>query len=65
MKTSTFINEDKLINDAVNTLLNRFGPVETNRFFAMMKRRSVDSVKRHRLWQSKLKKATFFNSVFK
>ncbi len=65
MKSSTFINEEKLITDGINTLLNKLGPVETNRFLSLMKRRRTDSVKRHHLWQSKLKKDTFFDSVFK
>ncbi|MBM4309575.1 MAG: hypothetical protein FJ119_01320 [Deltaproteobacteria bacterium] len=65
MRTSTYVKEEKLISDAVNTLLNRFGAVETNRFLALMKSRDIDSVKRHRAWQSKLAKDAFFDAVFK
>ena len=65
MKTSTFINEAKLITEGINTLINKLGPVETNRFLSLMKKRRVESVKRHQLWQSKIKKDTFFNIVFK
>jgi len=65
MRTSTYVKEEKLISDAVNTLLNRFGAVETNRFLSLMKSRDIDSVKRHRAWQSKLEKDVFFDAVFK
>ncbi len=65
MKTSIFINEEQLINKAVDALINQLGPVETNRFLSLMKKRRVESVKRHRQWQTKLKKDKFFNAVFK
>ena len=65
MKTSTFINEEQLITEAIDTLLDKLGPVETNRFLSLLKMRRVESVKRHQLWQSKLKKDKFFNKVLK
>ena len=65
MKTSTFINEEKLISEAINTLINKFGPVETSRFLSLSKTKHTDSVKRHQLWQSKLNKKEFFDTVFK
>ena len=65
MRASTYVNEEKLISDVVNTLLNRFGAVETNRFLSLIKSRDIDSVKRHRAWQSKLDKDAFFDAVFK
>ena len=65
MKASTFISEEKLINKAIDALINHLGPVETNRFLSLMKQRRVESVKRHQKWQAKLKKDQFFNAVFK
>jgi len=65
MKASTFINEEQLVTKAIDTLINKLGPVETNRFLSLMKKKRVESVKRHHLWQAKLKKDKFFNAVFK
>jgi hypothetical protein len=65
MKVSTYISEEQLINKAIDALINRLGPVETNRFLSLMKKRRVESVKRHQKWQAKLKKDQLFNAVFK
>lgn len=65
MKASTFINEEKLITKAIDTLIDKLGHVETNRFLSLLKTRRVESVKRHQLWQSKLRKEKFFNKVLK
>ena len=65
MKASTFVKEEKLISEAMNVLIDRLGPVETNRFLSLLKTGGVESVKRHQLWQSKLKKEKFFNTIFK
>ena len=65
MKTSTFINEEKLVSEAINTLIKKFGPVETSRFLSLSKAKRTDSVKRHHLWQTKLDKKDFFDTVFK
>ena len=63
MKASTFINEERLITKAIDTLVDKLGPVETNRFLSLLKTRRVESIKRHQLWQSKLKKDKFFDKV--
>jgi hypothetical protein len=65
MKTSTFIKEEQLITEAIDTLIDKLGPVETNRFLSLLKARRVESVRRHQLWQSQLKKGKFFDKVFK
>jgi len=65
MKASTFVKEEKLISEAMNALIDRLGPVETNRFLSLLKTGRVESVKRHQLWQSQLKKEKFFNTIFK
>jgi hypothetical protein len=65
MKTSTFINEEQLISKAIDALISKLGPVETNRFLFLMKKKRVESVKRHHQWQAKLNKEQFFETVFK
>jgi hypothetical protein len=65
MKASTYISEEQLIDKAIDVLINQLGPVETNRFLSLMKKRRVETVKRHQKWQAKLKKDQFFNAVFK
>jgi hypothetical protein len=65
MKTSTFINEEQLISRAIDALISRLGPVETNRFLSLMKKKGVESLKRHHQWQAKLNKEQFFETVFK
>ena len=65
MKTSTFINEEQLISKAVDALISKLGPVETNRFLSLMKKKRVESVKRHHQWQAKLNKEQFFETIFK
>jgi hypothetical protein len=65
MKTSTFINEEQLINKAIDALVSKLGPVETNRFLSLLKKKRVDSVKRHHQWQAKLNKKQFMEAIFK
>jgi hypothetical protein len=64
MKTSTFMNEDQLIATAIDVLIEKLGPVETNRFLTLPQKKRMESVKRHELWQSQLKKDEFFDKVF-
>jgi len=65
MKASTFINEEQLISKAVDALIRKLGPVETNRFLSLMKKKRVESLKRHHQWQAKLNKEQFFEAIFK
>ena len=65
MKASTFTDEEKLITKAIDTLIDKLGPVETNRFLSLFRKRRVESVRRHQKWQSKLKKEKFFGEVLK
>jgi hypothetical protein len=65
MKTSTFIDEEQLVTKAIDTLISKLGPVETKRFLSLMKKKRIESVKRHQLWQARLKKDRFFAAVFK
>ncbi|VAX31573.1 hypothetical protein MNBD_NITROSPIRAE03-73 [hydrothermal vent metagenome] len=64
MKKSQYINEDQLIKKAIDILMEKLGPVETNRFLTLPVKKRIESVRRHRLWQSKLDKDSFFKKVF-
>lgn len=64
MKEETFLNEDILIQKAVTALMKSLGPVETKRFLALNNnRKRIDSVKRHKLWQSNLDRKKFLKKV--
>jgi hypothetical protein len=64
MNTSHYINEEELLGKAIALLTRKFGSLETTRFLSSISNRTIDSVERHRRWQSKLKKKTFFKEVF-
>lgn len=64
MKTYRYIDEDELLNRAINALMEKLGPVETGRFLSLAPQKRMESVKRHRLWQSELDKERFFAEVF-
>ncbi len=64
MKKSQYINEDQLIKKAIDILMEKLGPVETNRFLTLPVKKRIESVRRHRLWQSKLDKDSFLKKVF-
>ncbi len=64
MKISTFMNEEQLIATAIETLFEKLGPVEANRFLALPQKTRMESVKRHQLWQAQLDKGEFFDNVF-
>ena len=65
MKSNEFIEEKDLFEKAIQILMDNLGPVETSRFLAISEKKRMESVKRHRAWQSKLDKDIFFNMVFK
>ncbi len=64
MKKSVFMEEEKLAEVAIEALLDRLGPVETNRFLTLPRKKRMESVKRHRQWQQQLDKDAFFNKIF-
>jgi len=64
MKTGQYISEEKLLKQVIDILMEKLGPVETKRFLTLPARKRIESVKRHRLWQSKLDKDKFFHDVF-
>jgi hypothetical protein len=65
VKAIALMEEDKLVRRAVDSLMKRLGPVETQRFLSLPARKRLDSVRRHRLWQQCLKKDQFFDRVIR
>lgn len=64
MKTIKYMDEDVVIKRAVDALVKELGPVEAIRFINMPKRKRIESVKRHKEWQTTLNKTRFFDEVF-
>jgi hypothetical protein len=64
MSKYTVMNEEQLIEKAVQLLVREFGSVEASRFLAIPQRKREDSLKRHQGWQNGLDKDTFFDEVF-
>jgi hypothetical protein len=64
MKTTKYMDEEKIIKKAMNVLIKELGPVEAIRFLTLPKRKRIESVKRHREWQKLLNKDMFFDEVF-
>lgn len=58
------MNEELLIEKAVQVLVREFGPIEAGRFLTMPQHKREDSLKRHQEWQDGLDKKLFFNDVF-
>ena len=64
MKEHTYLQEDEMVRRAIDALLRDLGPVEATRFLTLPQRRRIDSVARHRLWQDRLDRDSFFDQVF-
>lgn len=64
MKQGEFIKEDKLLTQGIDILMEKLGPIETNRFLSLPLQKRIESVKRHQKWQLALKKEKFFGDVF-
>jgi len=60
MKSSAVMAEEKLVRQAVQVLINRFGPIDAQRFLSLTPASRKESVKRHRDWQLGLNKKRFF-----
>jgi len=65
MTQRILLTEEQLIAKAIDLLVEKLGPVETSRFLSLPREKRIESVRRHRLWQSKLEKEDFFSQVFK
>jgi hypothetical protein len=64
MKQRKFLSDEQLVEQAINVLMDKLGPVETTRFLSLPAKKRVDAVKRHRRWQATLDKERFFDEVF-
>ncbi|MBN2402153.1 MAG: hypothetical protein JXN64_07115 [Spirochaetes bacterium] len=64
MKEVKYLNEEDIIIKGVNVLLKELGPVETGRFLNIQRQKRLESIKRHKEWQKKLKKDEFLKEVF-
>lgn len=64
MKTSEYISEEELFEKAIRLLTEKLGPLETSRFLSISGRKRMESVKRHRRWQSQLDKEKFVKEIF-
>ena len=64
MSEHVYLQEDEVIQRAVNALVEALGPVEAARFLTLPRRRRLDSVTRHHQWQDSLDKDRFFDQVF-
>ena len=59
-----YMDEEILVKKAVQALIEELGPIEATRFISMPRKKRIESVKRHRLWQKNLDTSQFFNKVF-
>ena len=64
MSTTQYLSEEELIERALTALLESLGPVEAMRFLSLPRPRRLESVKRHRQWQTQLDQTQFFEQVF-
>ena len=63
MKPHTYLPEEQLFETAVKVLMEKLGPTETRRFLSIARPKRMDSVERHRLWQSQLDEKEFFDKI--
>ena len=65
MSTVRYLEEEIVIKKAIEVLIKELGPVEAMRFVNMPRKKRLESVRRHRVWQKALNKEQFFKGVFK
>jgi len=64
MTTEIVLTEEQLIRQATDALIDKLGIMEATRFLTLKHQGRLESVERHRLWQSGLDKAEFLDEVF-
>jgi hypothetical protein len=64
MNTESMMTEEQLIRQAIDALIESLGIMEATRFLAIKRESRLESVDRHRLWQSELDQKKFFDEVF-
>lgn len=58
------LKEKDLLKKGTEVLLENLGAVDAARFLSLSGENRVESVRRHRSWQTKLSKEEFFKKVF-
>jgi hypothetical protein len=64
MKETKYQGEEEILKKGITVLLKELGPVETARFLNIPRKKRIESVKRHRVWQGALSKEEFLNEIF-
>lgn len=64
MKAARYMDDEMVVQKAVELLINGLGPMETLRFLNLPRERRIESVKRHRAWQKGLDQKQFFDELF-
>ena len=64
MNTETVLSEEMLIRQATAALFDNLGIMEATRFLTIKHQGRLESVERHRLWQSELDKDEFMDGIF-
>ncbi|MGK5092430.1 hypothetical protein WDW89_10520 [Deltaproteobacteria bacterium TL4] len=64
MKPARLLSEESLMQQAIELLIQKLGPIETTRFLSLSAQNRMESVKRHQHWQASLDKTEFFRDVF-
>ncbi len=64
MKATKYLSNELILKKGLEALVKALGPVEAVRFITMPVEERIESVKRHREWQKKIDKETFFKEVF-
>ena len=64
MSTVKYMNEETVIKKAMEIHIKELGPVEAIRFINMPKKKRLESVRRHREWQTLLDKDQFLKEIF-
>ncbi len=64
MKALKYLDDELVIRRGIDALVKELGSVEATRFLSFPKEKRIESVKRHREWQSRLDKEAFFAEIF-
>jgi hypothetical protein len=64
MKDIKYHGEEDILKKGISILFKELGPVETTRFLNIPRKKRLESVKRHRLWQKSLDNDKFIKELF-
>ncbi len=63
MKPEKYVDDDAIVKKGITVLFDQLGPVETDRFLTLTKKKREESVKRHDRWQKGLVKESFYQEI--